>query len=114
MARKKSDDPLDLTPTEEIVLYAVRDRERYGLEIIDAIAKASNGKRNIGFSSLYPTLKRLEEKGFVTSRWGDETPEELTGARRRYYVIAGLGSRALSAKEMFLSGLTSVTAMGWT
>jgi PadR family transcriptional regulator PadR len=112
MARKKSDDPLDLTPTEEIVLYAVRDRERYGLEIIDAITKASNGKRNIGFSSLYPTLKRLEEKGFVTSRWGDETPEELTGARRRYYVIAGLGSRALNEREMFLNGLTSVMAIG--
>lgn len=114
MARTKSDDPLDLTPTEEMVLYAVRDRERYGLEIIDAIAKASNGKRKIGFSSLYPTLKKLEEKGFVTSRWGDETPEELTGARRRYYVIAGEGSRALNAKEMFLSGLRSVMAIGWT
>ncbi len=115
MARKKSDDPLDLTPTEEMVLYAVRDRERYGLEIIDAIEKASKatgGNRTIGFSSLYPTLKKLEEKGFVTSRWGDETPEELTGARRRYYVIAGEGNRALSAKEMFLSGLRSVMAIG--
>ena len=110
MARTKSDNPLDLTPTEEMVLYAVRDRERYGLEIIDAIAKASDGKRKIGFSSLYPTLKKLEEKGFVTSRWGDETPEELTGARRRYYVIAGLGSRALNAKEMFLRGLGDVMA----
>ena len=115
MARTKSDDPLDLTPTEEIVLYAVRDRERYGLEIIDAIekaSKASGGSRKIGFSSLYPTLKKLEEKGFVTSRWGDETPEELTGARRRYYVIAGEGNRALNAKEVFLSGLRSVMAIG--
>jgi DNA-binding PadR family transcriptional regulator len=111
MARKKSDDPLDLTPTEEMVLNALY-RERYGLEIIDAIAKASNGKRKIGFSSLYPTLKKLEEKGFVTSRWGDETPEELTGARRRYYVIAGEGNRALNAKEVFLSGLRSVMAIG--
>jgi PadR family transcriptional regulator, regulatory protein PadR len=48
----------------------------------------------------------------VTSRWGDETPEELTGARRRYYVIAGEGSRALNAKEVFLSGLRSVMAIG--
>ena len=111
MARKKSDDPLDLTPTEEMVLYAVRDRERYGLEIIDAIAKASNGKRKIGFSSLYPTLKKLEERGLVSSRWGDETPEELTGARRRYYVIAGEGCRALNAKELFLGELRSVMAI---
>jgi len=107
MARKKSDDSLDLTPTEEMVLYAVRDRERYGLEIIDAIEKASGGRRKIGFSSLYLTLKKLEEKGSVTSRWGDETPEELTG-RRRYYVISGEGSRALNEREMFLSDLTAV------
>lgn len=113
MARKKSDDPLDLTPTEEMVLYAVRDRKRYGLEIIEAIEKASGGRRKIGFSSLYPTLKKLEEKGFVKSHWGDETPEELTGARRRYYEIEGDGNRALNAKELFLNELTSVTPMGW-
>lgn len=112
MARKESDDPLDITPTEEMVLYAVRDRKLYCLEIIDAIGKASGGKRKIEFSSLYPTLKRLEKKGFVTSRWGDETPEELTGARRRYYVIAGEGNRALNAKELFLSGLRSIMAIG--
>jgi PadR family transcriptional regulator PadR len=104
MARKKSDDPLDLTPTEEMVLNAVH-RERYGLEIIEVIDKVSGGKRKISFSSLYPTLKKLEEKGFVTSRWGDETPEELTGARRRYYKITGEGSFALSAKKQFLSDL---------
>ena len=55
----------------------MRDRERYGLEIIDAIAKASNGNRKIGFSSLYPTLKKLEEKDSVTSRWGDENLAEV-------------------------------------
>ncbi|MFM7885386.1 MAG: PadR family transcriptional regulator [Pseudanabaena sp.] len=111
MARKKSNDPLDLTHTEEMVLYAVRDRERYGLAIIEAIMKASNGKRKIGFSSLYPTLKKLEDKGFVTSRWGDETPEKVTGARRRYYVIADEGIRALNEREFFLNGLTSVMAI---
>ena len=84
-----------LTPAEKMILNAVRDQERYGLEIIDAIEKASGGKRKIGFSSLYPTLKKLEEKGFVVSRWGDETPEELTGARRRYYVITSEGTRAI-------------------
>jgi DNA-binding PadR family transcriptional regulator len=113
MARKKSDDPLDLTPTEEMVLNVVH-RERYGLEIIDVIAKTSGGKRKIGFSSLYPTLKKLEEKGFVTSRWGDETPEELTGARRRYYKITGAGSCALNAKELFLGELRTGVVTGGT
>ena len=105
MARKKSDDPLDLTPTEEMVLYAVRDRARYGLEIIDAIAKASNGKRKIGFSSLYPALKCLEEKGFVTSRWDDEYTEMLTLSRRRYFVISNSGLRILNEREQVINSI---------
>ena len=47
----------------------------------------------------------------MSSRWGDETQEELTGARRRYYVIAGEGCRALNAKELFLGELRSVMAI---
>lgn len=110
MARKKSDDPLDLTPTEVVILYTLRTRPRYGLEITEVIEQASMGKRKIGFSSLYPTLKRLEEKEFVTSNWGDETPEELNGARRRYYSISNLGREALEEREKFLKDLTTVIA----
>ena len=78
-------------------------RERYGLEIVNAIAKASQGKKKIGFSSLYPNLRKLEKRGFVTSRWGDETPEESTGARRRYYKITGSGVAAVKHKQEFLT-----------
>lgn len=90
------------------MLYAVRDRERYGLEIIEAIAKASDGRRKIGFSSLYPTLKKLEGKGLVSSRWGDEIPSELDGARRRYYIISDRGILALQEKQAFLERLQDI------
>ena len=45
---------------------ALSGRELYGLEIITAVADASDGKRKIGFGSLYPTLHKLEKKGLVT------------------------------------------------
>ncbi len=105
MPPKNKDNTLDLTLIEEAILNALTFRERYGLEIMDAIAKASNGERTIGFSSLYPTLRKLERRGFLTSRWGDQTPEETTGARRRYYKITGSGLSALEKKQQFLEAL---------
>ncbi|MEQ9358262.1 PadR family transcriptional regulator [Coleofasciculus chthonoplastes] len=105
MATRNKDDTLNLTLIEESILNALMYRERYGLEIMSAIAQASNGERTIGFSSLYPTLRKLEKRGFVTSRWGDEAPEETTGARRRYYKITGSGLQALEKKQQFLTAL---------
>lgn len=95
--RKDSD--LDLSALEEMLLTVLLKREVYGLELIQAIHDASEGKRRIGFSSLYPTLHQLEKKGMVKSRWGTETPMERGRARRRYYKITGLGVTALKAAQ---------------
>ncbi len=108
MTTRNKDDTLDLTLIEEAILNALIFRERYGLEIMNAIAQASNGERTIGFSSLYPTLRKLEKRGFVTSRWGDEAPEETTGARRRYYKITGSGLQAIEKKQQFLKALQNL------
>ena len=105
MAQGSKEDPLNLTLTEESILNALLFRERYGLEIMNAIAEASKGRKKIGFSSLYPNLRKLEKRGLVTSRWGDETPEEITGARRRYYNITASGIAAVNQKKEFLNAL---------
>ncbi|MEO1402165.1 MAG: PadR family transcriptional regulator [Cyanobacteria bacterium J06635_1] len=91
---------LKLTPNQEIILSALRFRKRYGLEILDAIEKS--GGKQIGFNSLYPNLKKLEDKGFVESEWGDDPPDVHTGARRKYYRITGIGVQALEAKQQLL------------
>ena len=108
MSHGNQDDPLNLTLTEEAILNSLVFRERYGLEIMKAIAEASQGKKTIGFSSLYPNLRKLEKRGFVTSRWGDEAPEAHTGARRRYYKITGSGLAAVNQKQQFLNSLQNL------
>lgn len=102
-----SDPDLSLTPNQEIILSALRFRKRYGLEIIEAIEQS--GGKQIGFNSLYPNLKKLEKKGFVVSEWGDEPPEEHTGARRKYYRITGTGAQALEAKQQLLESVAHWT-----
>jgi DNA-binding PadR family transcriptional regulator len=80
---------------EEALLAILLGRELYGLEIIKAIKEATQGKRSIGFGSLYPTLHQLEKRGLVKARWGDEKPDERKSARRRYYTVTGIGEAAL-------------------
>ena len=50
-----------MSATESLILEQLRDRERYGLELVEA----SNGRLKRG--SVYVTLARMEAKGFVTS-----------------------------------------------
>lgn len=103
MAKHHQERFFDLSPKEEAVLSSVLCRERYGLEIIEAVKEASSGRIELGFGSLYPTLHKLEKKGFLAAHWGDETPEERGGARRRYYGITGLGEKVLQEKRHFLN-----------
>ena len=102
MPKKKNeaDDVFHLSPLEEDFLTLLIGRELYGLEITAAFSDATEGKRKISLGSLYPTLHKLEKKGYVTSRWGDEMPEERGGARRRYYKATGLGERALHETQI--------------
>ncbi|BAZ30332.1 transcriptional regulator, PadR family protein [Cylindrospermum sp. NIES-4074] len=103
---KKSDELITLSALEEDLLTVVCDKELYGLQIMNAINEASRGKRQIGFGSLYPTLHRMEKKGFVKSRWGEETDQESGGARRKYYEITGLGKRTLRETQEYRAHLT--------
>ena len=57
-----------MSPTESLVMELLRGRERYGLELVDA----SRGTLKRG--SVYVTLARMEEKGFVDSKQEERSP----------------------------------------
>lgn len=105
-----------LSALEEDILTVLLGRPLYGLLISRAITDASNGLRNIGVGSLYPTLRRLEKKGFVSSYWegeGEEKSEKKRGgARRRYYKITSKGSQALSENQTVRQNLMSWQPVG--
>ena len=63
-------------------------RELYGLEMVEA----SKGKLRRG--TVYVTLGRMEEKGFVTSR---EVEGLGPGPARTMYRLTGTGARVLAA-----------------
>ena len=70
---------------ELLILALLDERQRHGYEIGRLIADRSDGAISFHVASLYPTLYRLEDKGFLVysvgpngidegGRWYDDAP----------------------------------------
>ena len=79
---------------EELVLLMVAalHNEAYGVLILENLEEKL--KKSVNISAVHVVLKRMEEKGFVKSRFGGIT-EERGGRRKKFYVITSLGKRIL-------------------
>jgi DNA-binding PadR family transcriptional regulator len=81
-----------MTQGEIIILRLLDRRSYYGYEL-DKIIEENHMRRwaDIGFSSIYNLLGRLEKKGFVTARF-----EKVHGSpKRKVYEITETGRAAL-------------------
>jgi PadR family transcriptional regulator PadR len=82
---------LTVSPKEQLVLeLLVRDKELYGLQLV----AASKGRLKRG--TVYVTLGRMEEKGYIASKI-DDPPPGAGGLPRRIYEPTALGRRMLNA-----------------
>ena len=80
-----------LPPKESLILeLLVHEREMYGLELV-----AASGKR-LKRGTVYVTLGRMEEKGYILSRLEPAAPD-AGGLPRRVYRATALGRRVLDA-----------------
>lgn len=104
MAKDQKAEAFEISQAQETILAALRYKSRFGLEILRAIEE--NGGK-MGFSSLYPNLKKMEKAGLVTSHWGDDEPEEPNGARRKYYTITEQGLAKLLERPQFLEQVSA-------
>jgi PadR family transcriptional regulator, regulatory protein PadR len=96
--------PQSLGEFEELVLLVVAalHNEAYGVLILENLEEKQQKKVNI--SAVHVALKRLEDKGFVKSRFGGIT-EDRGGRRKRFYVITALGKRMLDEQYALRTGL---------
>jgi DNA-binding PadR family transcriptional regulator len=79
----------------DIVILALTSvKDVYGYEITKKIKDYTNAAYEMGEGTLYPALKRLEEKNLLISYWGDTDK----GGRRKYYKITNEGKKALEEK----------------
>lgn len=69
------------------ILECLLDGDKYGYEIIKEVKDKTDGKVVLKEPSLYSSLKRFEQKGYITSYWGDSD----IGGRRHYYSLTEPG-----------------------
>lgn len=83
---------------EELVLLMVAalHDEAYGVSILENLEEQLEKKLNV--SAVHVALKRMEDKGFVKSRFGGIT-EDRGGRRKKFYVITALGKRVLDEQH---------------
>ena len=88
---------------EEIVMLtvAILHGEAYGVAIIEEMENRLD--RTVSVGSLQVVLKRLEQKGYVKSAFGEAT-KIRGGKRKRFFTLTNLGKNLLkTSKEQRLS-----------
>jgi DNA-binding PadR family transcriptional regulator len=89
-----------LSSKESVILdLLAHDGEQYGLQLVEA----SKGRLKRG--TVYVTLGRMEEKGYVTSR-AEDAPDGAGGLPRRLYEATPYGLRLMKAWSTMLQHLS--------
>jgi PadR family transcriptional regulator, regulatory protein PadR len=98
---------------EQIILTAIlslRD-DAYGVTIHEKACQLA-APRNISLGAVYVTLDRLEDKGLISSRLSDPTPER-GGRSKRFYRLEALGERALEESAATAKRVWEAVADAW-
>jgi PadR family transcriptional regulator, regulatory protein PadR len=78
-----------------IVLKLLRAGPANGWELTHSIQTMSRGALDVNYGSLYPALRRLEARGWVTAKWGASE----NNRRARFYQLTAAGRRQLDAER---------------
>ena len=80
---------------EIVILAIVEPESHHGYEIAKLIESRTDGSLRFTLASLYATLYRLEDRGWIKGRW-----VEKAGQRRRcHYRITESGRRVLAEQR---------------
>ncbi|MGN0131541.1 MAG: PadR family transcriptional regulator [Lachnospiraceae bacterium] len=82
---------------EMLVLKQLERDEKYGYQLISELREKSGEMFILKEGTLYPILYRLEDDGYVESRWSVPKGKEVS---RKYYMITADGKKALRELEV--------------
>jgi PadR family transcriptional regulator, regulatory protein PadR len=78
-----------------LILKAVSLSPLHGYGIIQRIRQMSGEMLEVEQGSLYPALYRIEQRGWVSSKWDLNE----TGRRAKFYTLTSTGRAQLEAEE---------------
>ena len=88
------------------VLKLLQGKEMYGYELVEALARHTDGVLEMGQSTLYPLLYNLEAKGLIEGYW--QTAD--SGRDRKYYRLTDKGRKRLASDTEQWRALTGAMA----
>jgi DNA-binding PadR family transcriptional regulator len=105
--------PDSLGQFEQLVLTAILTlrEDAYGVSIHSKVQELARPKP-VSLGAIYVTLDRLEDKGYLSSRLSDPTPER-GGRAKRYYRVEALGERALEESVVTAKRIWDDVAAVW-
>jgi len=93
---------LPLRPVEFQVLVLLGERERHGWAVLQDME--AGGQAVPGIATLYRTLRRLEDEGFIERQAGLKSEED----HRRVYALTASGREVASAEARRLGTLLGI------
>lgn len=89
----------------------LKAQPRHGYEIGKLLERSSDSELEVGISTLYTVLYRMEERGWIRGRWVEKKGER----RRCYYSLTREGEEVLAQQRRewraFVSIVDRVIAM---
>jgi PadR family transcriptional regulator len=111
MATTSPDQEWKKGSAELLVLSLLEDQPRHGYDISKLIQIRSGGFLRFHVTSLYPLLYRLEDRGWIESRWVEKAEQR----RRRYYSLTSKGRKVLRSQRKswkeFVTAMSLVTGV---
>lgn len=100
---------LRLAPAHLHVLLLLAEEPRHGYALLGGVSERTEGRIELGPSSLYYTLGRLEDAGLIreTDPPADCHPDEPHEEQRRYYELTPGGREHLAREVELLDDLVA-------
>jgi PadR family transcriptional regulator, regulatory protein PadR len=93
-----------------LILKALFLQELHGMGISRRIAQMTNAAFDVKAGSLFPALHRMEQSGWLTSKWG----QAETNRRAKFYSLTKAGRKQLQSETARWEriSLAMATALG--
>lgn len=96
------------------LLLGLSGGPRHGYALMRELAERTGGRVELGPSSLYYSLGRLEDAGLIEAVEGVGDSDEPHEDQRRYYALTDAGRERLDEESRILEGLLDhAKAMGF-
>jgi len=93
MSTQETDDRLQLLQgtLDLLILRTLIFGPQHGQGIARAIQQTSDEELLVEHGALYPALQRLEERGWISAKWGTST----NNRKARFYSLSAVGRKQL-------------------